>query len=97
MSHSTDVGSLAFSPDGSTLASAATPLEADLAEIYPAWVDGRVRLWDLARGDDALGGDSLADQIHAVSFAPDGTALALGWASGMASIWKVPPGADAAP
>ena len=79
--HDHPVGSLAFSPDGSVLATA---------------VDGRVGLWDLATGGDTLDGKKLAEQIHAVSFTPDGTAFALGWSSGMASIWEIPAGADAA-
>ena len=93
--HNNAVGFLSFSPDGSTLATASWPRE---GEVDPFLFDGRVRLWDLRTGDDALNGEKLSPdkQIHAVSFAPDGTALALGWASGMASIWEVPAGADAA-
>ena len=96
--HSYEVGFLAFSPDGSTLATAATPREIYDEEIDPFLIDGRVRLWDLGTGDDALGGEKLSrhKQIHAVSFAPDGTALALGWGSGMASIWEIPAGANEA-
>ena len=64
--------------------------------LVAALEDGRIELWDLASGDGILGGESLGERIHAVSFTPDGTALALGWGSATASIWEVPARADAA-
>ncbi len=82
--HSGAVGTLAFSPDGSTLASGS--------------FNNQFRLWDLASGTRTLAQGDFPERIYAVSFAPDGTALALGWDPGAeeASIWAVPPDSDEA-
>ena len=45
--HNYGVKNLAFSPDGSTLATASWPRE---GEVDPYLIDGRVRLWDLTNG-----------------------------------------------
>ena len=79
------VESVAFSANGSTLAAGDS--------------DGTFRVWDLAAGTPVLQ-ERIAEEIHAVSFSPDGTALALGeaWESleWVVSIWAVAPGEDAA-
>ena len=77
------VGSVALSPDGSTLATGA--------------FDGFLRLWNLETGANTLAQGKLSERIHDVSFAPDGTALALGSSRPrVASIWEVPAEASAA-
>ncbi len=67
------VNSVAFSPDGKTLA---------------AGSHGTVLLWDVAthQGTAALAGT--AEQINAVAFSPDGKTLADGVADGMVVLWN---------
>jgi WD40 repeat protein/serine/threonine protein kinase len=68
---------LAFAPDGKTLASG------DL--------DGKVTLWDLRTFTEILTLDAEADVVNGLAFAPDGQALACGTlVSGKIHIWRAP-------
>jgi WD40 repeat protein len=58
------VSAVAFSPDGTKLASAGT--------------DHIVRLWDAKKGDEIATMEGHADQVYAVAFSPDGKFLASG-------------------
>jgi WD40 repeat protein len=71
--HNGTVCSIAFSPDGKTLASGS--------------VDTTVKLWDVASGKEvgALYGHD--DQVYSVAWSPDGKVLASGSNDGQIKLW----------
>jgi WD40 repeat protein len=76
--HNDYISSLAFSPDGKTLASA-------------SW-DRSIRLWDVATGKEKTTLKGHTDELHIVAFSPDGKMLASGSADKTIKIWDVPKG-----
>jgi hypothetical protein len=80
--HLWQVRSLAFSPDGRTLASASG---------YGFYnVAGEVKLWDPATGREKAALTGHPAPVHAVAFSPDGRRLATGGVDMTIRVWDVP-------
>ena len=80
--HTEPVDSLAFSPDGSTLASGS--------------LDTTVRLWDAATGERLNTLTGHKNWVRSVAFSPDGTTLASGSRDGTVLLWPLAPSAATA-
>jgi WD40 repeat protein len=78
--HTDAVLAVAFTPDGTTLASASA-----------LW-DNTVRLWNVADGTPLHTLES-SDTTSSVAFSPDGTILAIGANNGTLQLWNVADGA----
>ncbi|MFS8086781.1 MAG: WD40 repeat domain-containing protein, partial [Acidobacteriota bacterium] len=78
--HTYTVNSVAFSPDGRTLASG-------------SW-DKTVKLWDLASGSELRRFVGHAGEVKAVAFSPDGRTLASGSEDETIKLWDVASGAE---
>ena len=76
--HTEDVGSLAFSPDGKTLASGSR--------------DKTIRLWDVATGDTLKTLTEHTGVVDSVVFSPDGKTLASGDRARTIRLWDVATG-----
>ncbi len=74
--HSGMVGSVAFSPDGRRVISMGTGKKSMWAGIQSTHIDGTIRLWDVATGENirTLTGTDTAI-MHFVAFSPDGKQL----------------------
>ena len=83
--HTRWVNSVAFSPDGTTLASGA------------GRPDNTVRLWDVATGQHKATLTGHTNSILSVAFSPDGTTLASGGGDGTALLWNLAPPTDTPP
>lgn len=73
--HEDGVSSVAFAPDGATLASAG--------------YDGMVRLWDVHGGKLLSVLEGYSDRIEDLAFAPDGVTLASAGDDGVVRLWNM--------
>ena len=71
--HRDSVRSVAFSPDGRTLASGS--------------LDGTIRLWEAETGEHIRTLTGHTDEVYSVSFSPDGGTLASGSGDGTILLW----------
>jgi hypothetical protein len=79
--HNGPVFSVAFSPDGTRLASASG--------------DMTVRVWEATRGREARALRGHTDPVYSVAFSPDGTRLASASHDGTVRVWEAATGREA--
>lgn len=77
--HSDSVYSLAFSPDGSTLASSS--------------YDRKIKLWDVRSGEELKTLEEHNGPVFSIAFTPDGTRLASASGDGTVKVWSPQTGA----
>ena len=80
--HTDGIWSVAFSPDGTTLASGSQ--------------DRMVKLWDVATGENIATLEGHWSVVRSVAFSPDGTILASGSRDRMVKLWDVATGENIA-
>jgi WD40 repeat protein len=89
--HKLPVLSVAFSPDGKTLASTAgDPDDPDPER----GLLGELKLWDLGTGQEKASYQGHGDIVFAAAFAPDGKTLASGSRDGTAKLWDLAAGKE---
>jgi WD40 repeat protein len=76
--HEKEVNSVAFSPDGSLLATASN--------------DGTARLWSVQTGEEVRTLRGHREFVYSVAFSPDGSFLATGGGDKTAKLWSVETG-----
>ena len=85
--HGGYVVSVAFSPDGTRLATGS-----DGTRVYTGSQDNTARIWDLETGDPLAVLQGHESTVWSVAFSPDGTRLATGSYDKTARIWDLESG-----
>ena len=80
--HTDEIYSVAFSPDGTILASGS------------GWWNGLVKLRDVATGTSIATFEGHTEQVKSVAFSPDGMTLASGSMDGTVKLWDVATGTN---
>src|SRR5207244_3212617 len=78
--HESLVLSVAFSPDGSRVATAS--------------YDQMVKVWDVATGRELRTFQEHTGRVHVLAFSPDGTRMATGSVDGTVKLWDVATGKE---
>ena len=76
--HSSNVCSVAFSPDG--------------PRIVTGSLDGTAKVWEAASGKELLTLNGHTPHVHSVAFSPDGQRIVTGGLDGMAKVWDAATG-----
>src|SRR5262249_39214099 len=82
------VGGLAFSPDGTLLATVGQSRRGEGQKDVP----GEVRLWDVATGREIRRWQGHDGRVDTVAFSPDGRTLATGGPDAVVYLWEVATG-----
>lgn len=85
--HTHEVNTIAFSPDGTQLASGG---EGPAPRRY-AYNTGTAKLWDVATGDEVVRFEGHTREVNSIAFSPDGKLLASG-SYGELLLWDVTTG-----
>jgi len=75
LAHPGEVTAVAWSPDGTRLATGSTTTESDPAA---EWTRDTARIWDATTGDEVLRMEQTDAQIDRIAYSPDGTRLVIG-------------------
>jgi len=89
--HTGAVSSVAFSPDGKTLASAGNGFDAHNRPI-----PGEIKLWDTVNGQERATLKGHKDFVTSVAFSPDGKTLASASQDGTIKLWDAVSGQEQA-
>jgi WD40 repeat protein len=90
LEHKGSVSSVAFSPDGKTLAAGGGVFDSE----GNRWTSGEAKLWDVATGKERLTIKRHTDVIAALAFAPDGQTLVTGGADALVKLWDANSGEE---
>jgi WD40 repeat protein len=91
--HTSLVRSVAFSPDGKTLASGSGDFESPFAGHDPP---GQIKLWDVATGRNIANLTGHAKLVFSVAYSPDGKTLASGSYDQTIKLWDFASGKEKA-